>query len=237
MLAIPVIDVRNGLCADPRAPGVSETPGLADPLAMARAWATAGFRRVHIRDLDAAVGRGSNHDLLEDIARDGAAELQIECSAESTDDIERLFDAGASHVVLGPRGIEEPEWTASLAEAYPGVLVIGTDVRERRVSVRGWVRNLPIDILDLAEELSSLPLGGLMIATAGTPADFSRSPLDLNLLEDLAETCDFPIIAVGGVTTMHDIRALEHRRVSAVVLDGGALASIDARTLAAEFGV
>lgn len=234
LLAIPSIEIRAGLCADPRT-GAVPGSSISDPFAVARAWAAAGFRRVHVRDLDAMSGRGSNADLLEDMARDGAVELQFDAAIQSGDEIERLLEAGAAQVVLGARAIEETEWTAGVADAYPGLLVIETDVRERRVVTRGWVRNLPLDIFDLVAELAALPLGGLLVSPAAGSAETSRTPSDLNLLEDLAETCDFAILACGGVSTMNDARALEHRGVAGVVLDGAAFNSLDPRLVAAEF--
>lgn len=234
LLAIPSIEIRAGVCTDPRGPG-NQAAGISEPIAMARAWAAAGFRRVHVRDLDAMTGRGSNADLLEDMARDGAVEVQTDAAIQSGDQIERLLDAGAAQVVLGPRAIEEPEWTAGVAGSYPGLLVIETDVRERRVVTRGWVRNLPLDIFDLLAELSTLPLGGLLVSPAAGNAEVSRSPSDLNLLEDLSETCNFAILASGGVSTMNDARALEHRGVSGVVLDASAFLNLDPRVVAAEF--
>jgi len=234
LLAIPSIEIRAGVCADPHA-GAAQGLGISDPIAMARAWASSGFRRVHVRDLDAISCRGSNADLLEDMARDGAVELQIDASIQSGDQIERLLDAGAAQVVLGPRAIEETEWTIGVAGAYPGLLVVETDVRERRVATRGWVRNLPLDISDLAAELAVLPLGGLLISPSTGIAEIARTPSDLNLLEDLAETCDFAILACGGVATMNDARALEHRGVAGVVLDAAAFVSLDPRIVAAEF--
>jgi len=234
LLAIPVIEIRDGVCAEPRG-GAVQGATIGDPTVMARAWANAGFRRVHVRDLDAIAGRGSNADLLEDMARDGAVELQIDAAIQSGDQIERLVDAGAAQVVLGPRAIDETEWTAGVAGSYPGLLIIETDVRERRVVTRGWVRNLPLDVFDLVAEFAALPLGGLLVSSAAGSAEISRTPSDLNLLEDLAETCDYAVLACGGVSTMNDARALENRGVSGVVLDAAAFINLDPRVVAAEF--
>ena len=234
LLAIPSIEVRAGVCTDSRG-DANQGRSINDPIAMARAWGAIGFRRVHVRDLDAIAGRGSNADLLEDLARDGAVEVQIDAAIQSGDQIERLLDAGTARVVLGPRALEEPEWTAGVAGSYPGLLVIETDVRERRVVTRGWVRNLPVDIFDLVAELAQLPLGGLLVSPAAGAGEMPRTPSDLNLLEDLAETCDFAVLACGGVSTMNDARALEHRGVSGVVLEAPAFIHLDPRVVAAEF--
>lgn len=235
MIAIPAVDIRGGACVEPSTTE-AETAGLplGEPVGIARAWANAGFRRLHVVDVDAASGNGSNEARIEDIIRDNAIDIQAGGGIQSKEQIERLIEVGASLVVLGARAIDEPEWLAGAAEDFPGLLVVATDVRERRVVTRGWVRNIPIDIFDLIDDLDGLALGALLIsAVHGT----GRDGADLSLLEDIAEACDFPVIAAGGAATMSDLRALEHRGISAVVL-GSALYSgaLDARAVASEFG-
>jgi phosphoribosylformimino-5-aminoimidazole carboxamide ribotide isomerase len=108
-------------------------------------------------------------------------------------------------------------------------------VRERRVVTRGWVRSLPLDIFDLLDSLGGLPLGGVLLSAPAL--NEHRTGVDLALLEEVAESCDFPLLAAGGVSTMNDLRALEHRGVAAAVL-GGTLytGELDARAVAQEFG-
>ena len=153
----------------------------------------------------------------------------------STDAIERLVEAGAIRLIVGARALDEPEWLANLADLFPGSVVVATDIRDRRATSRSRPRRLPLDIMDLAEELAELPLGGLLVGSAQSEA--SRSSLELALIEDIAEACEFPVIIAGGVADMNDLRALEHRGVSAVIL-GHALYSgaVDARSVALEFG-
>jgi len=184
-------------------------------------------------DRDAVSGTGSNNLLVDAIVRDGALEVQVNDAAESSEEIERLVSAGAARVVLGPRSLEEPEWLASTAELYPGLLIVAADVRERRVVTRGWVRSLPMAILDVVAELSGIPLGGVLVSSV----DGTRSGADLTLIEDIAETSAAPIIVEGCVHAMSDLRALEHRGVSAVLLgDAFCRGELDARSVAMEFG-
>lgn len=171
---------------------------------------------------------------MDDIVRDGAIAVQAACGALTTDAVDRLFDTGLSRVVLDVSAVEEPAWLATIADAYPRSVIVSTDVRERRVVTRGWVRNLSVDIFEVVEELSDMPLGGLLISVGNGTGKLTS--VDLSLLEDIAEACDFPVLTVGGVSTMNDLRALEHRGVSAAVL-GGVLYSgaLDARAVAQEF--
>jgi phosphoribosylformimino-5-aminoimidazole carboxamide ribotide isomerase len=236
MIVIPSIELRRGLCVLP-ASEVTESGGgasLGDPIRVARGWANMGFPRIHLIDGDATGGTGSNASIVDDIIRDGALEVDVRDAAESSDHIERLIDAGAARVVVGPRALEEPDWLSGACELFPGLLVVSADVRERKVVTRGWVRSLLHDILDVVNDLNGLPLAGLLVS--GSEAGASRTAMELNLIEDVVEGCDFPVFVVDGVASMNDLRALDHRGVSAAIV-GRSLydGTIDARAAAMEF--
>jgi len=234
MLAIPRFEIRAGLAIRPAQTGEPEVEAvLGDPVSVARSFGQLGFHRVHIVDADTLAGTGSNADRLEDVIRDGSVEVQVSDGAESADGIERLVAAGAVRVVVGARGLEERDWLAGVAALYPGLLIVSTDVRARRVVTRGWVRTLPLDVLDLAAELSDFPLGGLLICRG--VADGAGS-LDLSLLEDIVEAADAPVFTEVSHATANDLRALENRGIAGVLL-GASLynGELDARHVALEF--
>ena len=236
MIAIPAVEVRNGASVQPAGGGRGDKQVQTDDATrVARGWSQLGFRRLHVVDLDAATGSGSNLSILQEILRDVSAEVQVGGGIRSTDGIEQLFRAGANRIVVGTRAIEDPDWLADVASLYPGVIVVATDVRGRRVVTRGWVRMLPVDLLDLVQELNAHPLGGVLVTELDLEGGMRA--IDLALLEDVAETSRFPVIAAGGVATLNDVRALAHRGIDSVIL-GSALFSgaLDPRAVAQEFG-
>jgi phosphoribosylformimino-5-aminoimidazole carboxamide ribotide isomerase len=234
MLAIPRLEIRSGLAVHPSGSGEADSAAtLGDPVVVARNLGNLGFHRIHLVDADAVAGSGSNADRIEDVIRDGSVEVQVSDAADSADGIDRLLSAGAVRVVVGSRGLEERDWLAGVAGLYPGLLIVSTDVRERRVVTRGWVRTLPLDVLDLAEELSELPLGGLLICRGVTEANRG---VDLSLLEDIAEASNAAVFADLVQATANDLRALENRGLAGVLL-GTSLynGELDARHIALEF--
>ena len=208
---------------------------IENPVDVARSWDHYGFRRLHVVDLDAATGRGSNIAVVRSLLFDSGVPIQVGGGVRSSELVEDLLEAGAVSVIVGTRAIEEPEWLAELAARHPGEIIVACDVRERRVTTRGWAHTLPVDILDVVEELNSLPLAGLLVTAVHREGQMQGT--DLPLMEDVAESSHFPVYASGGVTTMQDMRALEHRGLAGVVI-GMALytGALDPVVLAGEFG-
>jgi phosphoribosylformimino-5-aminoimidazole carboxamide ribotide isomerase len=235
MLAIPAIDLRDGACVQlVGGEYANERVRRDDPLEVAREWAREGFSRLHVVDLDAATGRGSNRRVIDDILAEGDCAVQVGGGVRELDQIDDLLQLGASAVVVGTRALEEMDWLADAAHRVPGALIVAADVRDRRVVTQGWTRTLPLDVLDAVEELNGLPLAGLLVTAVHREGLMQGT--DLTLMEDVAEASRFPVIASGGIATMGDLRALEHRGLAGAVL-GMALytGALDPRAVAGEF--
>lgn len=236
MLAIPAIDLREGACVQLVGGSYTdERVRRTDPVEVAREWARDGFARVHVVDLDAATRRGDNRRVIEEILHDGALTAQVGGGVREADQIEELLHEGAVSIVVGTRALEEPDWLADMAHQFPGALVVAADVRERKVVTRGWAHTLPSDVLDVVQDLNALPLAALLVTAVHREGLMQGT--DLPLMEDVADASRAPVIASGGIATMADLRALEHRGVSAAVL-GMALytGALDPRAVAQEFG-
>jgi phosphoribosylformimino-5-aminoimidazole carboxamide ribotide isomerase len=217
MIAIPAVDLREGACVQlVGGEYTNERVRLADPVGVAREWARYGFRRLHVVDLDAATGRGSNREIVAELMRDTAAELQVGGGVRTSTQVEELLAAGARAVVVGTRALEDADWLARITSAYPNEVIVAADVRDRRVVTRGWTRTLPREIVDVTEELSGLPLAGLLVTAVHREGRMQGA--DLFLMEDVVDAASFPVYASGGIASMSDLRALDDRGVSAAVL-------------------
>ena len=235
MIAIPAVDLRDGACVQLVGGSYREERVRLDyPVEVARSWERYGFSRLHVVDLDAATGRGSNRSVVRSILDEADVPVQVGGGIRSGDLVEELLDAGATNVIVGTRALEEIEWLAGIAGSHPGEIIVACDVRERRVTTRGWVRTLPVDILDAVDELNSLPLAGLLVTAVHREGQMQGT--DLPLMEDVAEASSFPVYASGGIATMQDLRALEHRGIAGVVI-GMALytGALDPVVVAGEF--
>ncbi len=217
MIAIPAVDLREGACVQlVGGDYAEERVRLGDPIWVAREWTRYGFRRLHIVDLDAATGRGSNRELVSELLRDTAADLQVGGGVRSTTQVDELIVQGARAVVVGTRAFEDGDWLARIAAAYPNEILVAADVRDRRVVTHGWTRTLPREIVDVTEELSTLPLAGLLVTAVHREGRMQGA--DLFLMEDVVEAAPFPVYASGGIRSMTDLRALADRGVAAAVI-------------------
>jgi len=217
MIAIPAVDLREGACVQlVGGEYTEERVRLADPVGVAREWARYGFRRLHVVDLDAATGRGSNQEIVADLLRDAAAELQIGGGIRTHTQIEDMLSRGATAVVVGTRALEDTDWLARIATTYPNEIVVAADVRDRRVVTRGWSRTLEREIVDVTEELSTLPLAGLLVTAVHREGRMEGA--DLFLMEDVVDAASFPVFASGGIGSVADLRALADRGVAAAII-------------------
>ena len=235
MIVIPAVDLRAGKCVQLVGGSYDqESLRLDNPAEVARGWALLGFPRIHLVDLDAATGRGSNAELVREILRDVDASIQVGGGVRTSDDIERLLDQGADRVVIGTRALTEPWWLEEMAGVFPGQLIVAADVHGRQVVTHGWSRRLARDVLSYLEELNELPLAGVLVTAVHLEGRLQGT--DLFLMEDVVECSVHPVTASGGISTPGDLRDLDERGISAAVV-GMALytGALDARTLAEEY--
>ena len=114
------------------------------------------------------------------------------------------------------KAFEDTDWLGRVANAYPNEILVAADVRDRRVVTHGWTRTLPREIVDVTEELSALPLAGLLVTAVHREGRMQGT--DLFLMEDVVEAANFPVYASGGIASVADLRALADRGVAAAVV-------------------
>lgn len=235
MIAIPALDLREGACVQLVGGDYDvERVRLDDPLAVARRWRDAGFARLHVVDLDAATGRGSNRSVVDALLSQGGAALQVGGGVRTDADVDAWLAAGATRVVCGTRAIEDVAWRASVVTRHPGRIVVAADVRGRDVATRGWAEGSGMDVLDLLDTLAPLPIAALLVTAVHLEGRMTGP--DLALVRELTSRTHLPIIASGGIATVDDLHRLQDAGAAEAVL-GMALytGALDAHTIAKEF--
>jgi phosphoribosylformimino-5-aminoimidazole carboxamide ribotide isomerase len=236
MIAIPAVDLRDGACVQLVGGSFeAERIRIPDPVQVAGNWARMGFERLHLVDLDAATGRGSNREVIDRILREFPGSVQVGGGVRTDEDVKRLLDQGACFVIVGTRAVQDPRWLAKCASRHPGKLIVAADVRERRVVTHGWQQTADDDLQEVVRRLSSLPLAGILVTAVHREGQLRGT--DLPLIEEVAAASRLPIFAAGGISSLEDLRRLRERNVYGAILGMAIYTNtIDPRALAAEFG-
>jgi phosphoribosylanthranilate isomerase len=202
---LPAVDVSQGRAIRlvQGAAGTETVHG--EPLDAALAWQRDGAEWVHLVDIDAAFGRGSNASLLADVIR--RLDVNVELSGGIRDDasLSSALATGAARVNIGTAALEDPQWCDRVVGEHGERVAIGLDVRGHTLSARGWTR----DGGDLFEVMERLNKAGCAryVVTDIMKDGMMRGP-NLELLRDVCARTHAPVIASGGVSTLDDLRAL-----------------------------
>ena len=202
---LPAVDISER-------PGGAARPGrrrqrraVRRPVGGRRGWQDAGAEWIHLVDLDAAFGRGSNRELISSIV--GRLDLQVELRAASATPTRsrRRSRTGCRRVNIGTAALEDPEWTASIIAEHGDRVAIGLDVRGTTLAARGWTREGG----DLWETLARLDSEGCAryVVTDVNKDGMLQGP-NVQLLRDVCARTDRPVIASGGVSTLEDIATI-----------------------------
>jgi 1-(5-phosphoribosyl)-5-[(5-phosphoribosylamino)methylideneamino] imidazole-4-carboxamide isomerase/N-(5'phosphoribosyl)anthranilate isomerase len=202
---LPAVDVAGGRAVRlVRGEAGTET-SYGDPLDAALAWQRDGARWVHLVDLDAAFGRGDNAELLAGVV--AALDVDVELSGGIRDDgsLAAALATGCRRVNLGTAALESPDWVRRAIGEHGDRIAVGLDVRCRTLAARGWTR----DAGDLWETLARLDADGCArYVVTDVRRDGTLTGPNLELLEQVCQATERPVVASGGVASLADLRAL-----------------------------
>jgi len=202
---LPAVDVVQGQAVRLVQGAAGTETGHGDPVDAALAWQQAGAAWIHLVDIDAAFGRGSNGPLLADLI--GRLEVKVELSGGIRDDatLTAALGTGCTRVVIGTAALENPHWVAAAIAEYGDRVAVGLDVRGTRLAARGWTT----DGGELDEALDRLEAAGCRryVVTDISKDGMMRGP-NLDLVRRVCAQTDRPVVASGGVASLDDLRAI-----------------------------
>lgn len=210
MLLIPAIDLKDGKCVRLQQGRMADATVFSDdPVAMARHWAAAGCRRLHLVDLDGAfAGEPRNRELIGAItAAVPGVPVQVGGGIRSESVAEAYLAAGVAQVIVGTRAIEEPAFLEALARAHPGRVILGLDARGGKLATEGWDRTSSRDAIEFARWAGTLPIAAIVYTDI--ERDGMLSGVNVAATVAVAEAAGVPVIASGGITDLDDLRALK----------------------------
>ncbi|EKU47047.1 bifunctional 1-(5-phosphoribosyl)-5-((5-phosphoribosylamino)methylideneamino)imidazole-4-carboxamide isomerase/phosphoribosylanthranilate isomerase PriA [Brevibacterium casei] len=205
LVLLPAVDVADGKAVRLVQGEAGTETDYGSPIDAAHDFEERGAEWIHLVDLDAAFGRGSNSDLLNQVVKAVDIKVEISGGIRDTESLERALDTGAERVNIGTAALENPEWTAEMIARFGDQIAVGLDVRGQTLSARGWTK----DGGDLFEVLAGLEAANCArYVVTDVRKDGTLQGPNLELLESLSTRTDKPITASGGVSSLDDLRSL-----------------------------
>ena len=205
LVLFPAVDVADGQAVRLVQGAAGSETSYGDPLAAALAWQEAGAQWIHLVDLDAAFGRGSNRELLAEVV--SRLDVAVELSGGIRDDasLAAALGTGCARVNIGTAALESPDWCRAAIAQYGDRIAVGLDVRGTTLSARGWTREGG----ELFDVLARLDADGCAryVVTDVTKDGTLRGP-NLDLLRSVCTATDKPVVASGGVSSLADLNAI-----------------------------
>jgi phosphoribosylformimino-5-aminoimidazole carboxamide ribotide isomerase/phosphoribosylanthranilate isomerase len=202
---LPAVDVKGGRAVRLVQGELSKETSYGDPIEVALEFQSAGAEWIHLVDLDAAFGLGSNAELLASVI--GKLDIKVELSGGIRDDasLRKALATGCRRVNLGTAALENPEWTSQVVKEFGDRIAVGLDVRGHTLAARGWTQSGG----DLFETLERLDRDGCTrYVVTDVAKDGTLQGPNLELLKEVCAATDAPVIASGGISSLADIQAL-----------------------------
>ena len=205
LILLPAVDVKDGKAVRLVQGELANESTYGAPLDAALDFQNSGAQWLHLVDLDAAFGRGSNYEILAEVI--GKLDIDVELSGgiRDNDSLERALATGCTRINLGTAALENPEWTSQVIKKYGERIAVGLDVRGHTLAARGWTK-VGGDLFETIERLDRD--GCARYVVTDVAKDGTMQGPNLNLLREVTQATKAPVIASGGVSTLDDIRAL-----------------------------
>lgn len=208
-LVLPAIDLRDGRAVRLRqGRPEAETRYSRDPVEVARQFAEAGARALHVVDLDGAFSGAPVHlALVARICRATGLPVRFGGGLRRQEDLQAAFTAGAMVAILGTVAIEEPEHLSRWNTRFPGRLAASLDVRQGVVRTHGWKQDSFLSLEEAAARLAQAGLEDLIVTDVERDGELAGA--DVTLFRRAAAAFGRSVIAAGGISTADDLAALE----------------------------
>lgn len=226
MIIYPIIELLQGKCVS-LVRGVMEQPHYwhVDPVEKTRSFVEQGAEWLHVTDLDAVSGKGSNADLINEIIRVAGVPVQVAGGINADERVRALMDVGAARVIIGTAAVKWPDWVKSLAKTYPDQIALAVDVYQGRVMVSGWTESSAFTPEDFIHAFTDVPLSAVILTDIDRDLDAPESSFALTTR--IAEQTKTPVIVSGLVKSIDDVSTLKYMPNIAGAVVGRALFNKD----------
>ena len=188
-----------------------------DPVSVALRFADAGARFIHIVDLDGAkTGKTENFDVIRRMIRASFLKAEVGGGIRSFETVDRYLEAGAERIVLGTKAVTDPDFLQKALETYGDRIAVGADLRDGKVSIRGWTEDSGESGEEFCKRMSSAGLKTLICTDISR--DGAMQGTNHQLYRQLMKVCSCDLIASGGVSSVDEVVRLKNEGLAGAIL-------------------
>ncbi len=217
---IPAIDLMNGKIVrlthgDPKTAKVYDQFG--GPVETAKKWQKEGATKLHIIDLDAALGMGNNLSVIAEIAENVDLPIQVGGGIRNIAAVTKVLKLGVSQVILGALAFSDPKAVTQIQQEFGAKsVIVALDNRDGKVMVEGWKTATALGMKEALEKFAALGVKAFLVTSI--TKDGTLSGPDLDTLREACQYPDVEVIAAGGIGGLNDLAALKRVGVEGAVI-------------------
>jgi len=212
---LPAIDVKDGRAVRLVQGELAKESSYGLPVEVAQDFVAHGAEWIHLVDLDAAFGIGSNFDLIQEVINSVDIKIELSGGIRDEESLIRALSTGCTRVNLGTAAIENPEWTAKVISEYGPRIAVGLDVRGHTLAARGWTREGG-DLFEMIEMLDAAGCGRYIVTDVAK--DGTLTGPNFELLKEVCAVTKAPVVASGGISVLQDL--IDLRELTKIGIEG-----------------
>ncbi|HVO77901.1 MAG TPA: 1-(5-phosphoribosyl)-5-[(5-phosphoribosylamino)methylideneamino] imidazole-4-carboxamide isomerase [Methanomassiliicoccales archaeon] len=216
MRVLPAVDILEGRVVQLVGGRLgTEQIVLPDPLEVAKGWARQGAPGIHVIDLDGALGKGGNPNLIKRIVKETGVPVEVGGGVRTTATVNQYLEWGAQAVIVGTRAISDTNWLKDIAKDHPHRVILALDVANGKIQVKGWQESSRITLEQMFDAIRDSPLAAVL--HTNVDVEGRAQGINPDEIRSFVARCPHPVIASGGIRSIDDLRLLESLKVEAAV--------------------
>ena len=204
MIVIPAIDIMDGKCVQlVEGKPWSAKITIDDPVGAAKNWQRMGAKRLHVIDLDAALGSGDNEEVVRKILSEIEVPVQVGGGIRDDSKAERLLRAGTAQIIVGTRAITDVSWLSRIAGRFAEQVIVAIDSRGDDISIKGWSEQSGIGLMEYIESIKELPIFGLLYTNVLKEGKLGG--IEIDPITKIANATKRKLFVAGGISSLDDL--------------------------------
>ncbi len=187
------------------------------PVETAKKWQAEGATKLHIIDLDAALGMGNNLSVIAEISESTRFPIQVGGGIRSIEAVEKLLGLGVSQVILGALAFSDPQAVAQIQQSVgTKFVIVALDNKDGKIMIEGWKTAATLGMKEALDKFVALGVETFLVTSI--TKDGTLSGPDLDTLREACQYTDVEVIAAGGIGGLNDLVALKRLGIAGAVI-------------------